>query len=237
MEREPRPGSRCRAEQRLARCRHSLNLQTAEAINDAIAGSYDKAGSYPWLLLPDGPALSPSRGTHPLPCSAPAHSPAMRVLCCRACSSSSTCCSREACPWGLASPSSATPSRQPGIEDVLMNLPVSAPPCRRDWRACLSASCCVDSLGEAWDGEGRQMREGPYIAPSPPNLGPASLNYPLAPSQPWGEPPDLSQGLRRTKAPAGDIEDQRTQHQREDRVCAHTYSEVRVGDSDRGLQP
>lgn len=99
----------------------------------------------------------------------PAHSPAMRVLCCRACSSSSTCCSREACPWGLESPSSATPSRQPGMDDVLMNLPVSAPPCRRDWRACLSASCCVDSFGEAygWGGE-TEMREGlilPQVLP------------------------------------------------------------------------
>lgn len=41
-----------------------------------------------------------------------------------------------------------------------MNLPVSAPPCRRDWRACLSASCCVDSFGEAWGwmGDGAERR-------------------------------------------------------------------------------
>lgn len=142
-------------------------------------------GEYPWLLLPESwSCLKPN-----------AHSPAMRVLCCRACSSSSTCCSRDACPWGLVSPSSATPSRQPGMEDVLMNLPVSVPPCRRDWRACLSASCCVDSFGEAWGwGKEMEMRERvilPQSCCSPPQL--------------WEGPSDLPQGLGRTKAPARGI--------------------------------
>lgn len=122
-------------------------------------------------LFPDGWPTPSEEGpdTHSL-APLPASSPAMRVLCCRACSSSNTCCSREACPWGLVSPSNATPSRQPGMEDVLMNLPVSAPPCRRDWRACLSASCCVDSFGEAWQwGREMEMREG-MLAPVLPLL-------------------------------------------------------------------
>lgn len=93
----------------------------------------------------------------------PIHSPAIRVLCCRACSRSSTCWSSEACPCGPGSPSSATPSRQPGMDEVLMNLPVSAPPCLRAWRACLSASCCVDSFEEAWGGGRGGDGEGAYI--------------------------------------------------------------------------
>lgn len=57
-----------------------------------------------------------------------------------------------------------------------MNLPVSAPPCRRDWRACLSASCCVDSFGEAWDGTGDGDERRVYTAPQ----GLPMLNkYPL----------------------------------------------------------
>lgn len=43
-----------------------------------------------------------------------------------------------------------------------MNLPVSAPPCRRAWRACLSASCCVDSFEEAWGWGRGGDGEGPY---------------------------------------------------------------------------
>ena len=148
-------------------------------------------GEYPWLLLPDkwSLQLSPQDGVwpHPPPHTAACHSPAMRVLCCRACSSSSTCCSSEACPWGLESPSSATPSRQPGMEDVLMNLPVSAPPCRRDWRACLSASCCVDSFGEAWGGTGDGDERRVYnCPPRSANVEPASLTYPL-PTPTFGE--------------------------------------------------
>lgn len=54
-------------------------------------------------------------------------------------------------------------------------------------------------LGE----RGETDEGGAYVAPNPPNLGPASLNYPLATSQLGGGPPDLSQGLRVQKLQLG----------------------------------
>lgn len=77
--------------------------------------------------------------------------PASSALCCRACSRSRTCCSREEGLWllagGGASLSSPAPgARQAGREEVLTNFPVRAPPCRMVWMACRSASCCADSF-------------------------------------------------------------------------------------------
>lgn len=120
----------------------------------------------------------------------------MRVLCCRACSSSRTCCSSDAGPAG-GSPSRATPSRQPGMDEVLRNLPVRVAPGRRAATPGRSASACGDSLGDAC-GEGGWHRDLPpsstcpqlgtlgcsQFSPRVPQL--LSCGETEARTQPWG---------------------------------------------------
>lgn len=73
--------------------------------------------------------------------------PARSALCWRACSKSRTCWSSE--EWllwlleaeGGSGSWGAPVGRHAGRDDVLMNFPVSAPPWRKLWIVCRSASC------------------------------------------------------------------------------------------------
>lgn len=110
----------------------------------------------------------------------------MRVLCWRACSSSSTCCSSEGGP-AAPSPSRATPSRQLGIEDVLRNFPGSAAPGRSGdtpgGTAGRSPSACGDSLGDTCGDSG-----GTGGVPHRPRAARCLCHPPTVPPNvpPWG---------------------------------------------------